>query len=217
MCVWFVCVCVSSVALAFALRQLGQQGPCGVLRISVGGFAVVRVRAALQTVPVSHRSVIVLIICNAVLPELSGFPFAGGTLKAVDGFMWKHVVSLVMLLYLCWCTFLCIFRLKFFGLLELSGNRCVFSVLSELHNPCFESRSVCMCVDNHRQTDAYSLLFNAAFMCRLQFAISFNFIQLTTIGHSTAFEACVSHECRVAPQVTHACLLWLPSGLLART
>lgn len=60
------------------------------------------------------------------------FP-AAQTVEAVDSFMWKHIVSLVFLLYICWCTFLCIFRLKLFGLLELSGNRyCVVALLTSL-------------------------------------------------------------------------------------
>lgn len=127
-------------------------------------------------------AIIILFIALIALHFLL-FIVAGGTLKGVDSFMWKHIVSLVSLLYLCWCTFLCIFRFKFFGLLELSGNR---------------------------QTDAYSLLFNAAFMCRLQFAIAFNFIQITTLSSHTAFELCVVFlfECG-CHRVTSCLVVWL--------
>ena len=37
----------------------------------------------------------------------------------------RQVFSLLTLLYICWCTYLCIFRIKLFGLLELCGNKCV--------------------------------------------------------------------------------------------
>ena len=104
---------------------------------------------------------VVILWCESVQPFAPQLSLLGGALKGVNSFMWKHIISLVMLLYYCWCTFLSVFRLKVFGLLELSGNR---------------------------QTDAFSLLFNAAFMCRLQFAISFNFLQITTLMNKTSFD-----------------------------
>ena len=104
---------------------------------------------------------IVILWCESVQPFRPEWSVLGIALRGVNSFMWKHIVSLGFLLYYCWCTFLPIFRLKFLGLLELSSNR---------------------------QTDAYSLLFNAAFMCRLQFAISFNFLEISTLIKNTSFD-----------------------------
>jgi hypothetical protein len=52
-----------------------------------------------------------------------------------------------------------------------------------------------------RQTDAYSLCFNAAFMCRLQFAISYNFLQMTTMGVQTDFEKSVGKNMMLIPGI----------------
>jgi hypothetical protein len=131
--VLIVCFWVDSVALATALRASCVQSVCGLLCIHVRGYALVRMCPTFQTRPVFDWCVVGLFVllfwyflsCVCVCCSC-GFA-AAQTVKAVDSFMWKHIVSLIFLLYICWCTFLCIFRLKLFGLLELSGNRCVGS------------------------------------------------------------------------------------------
>jgi len=86
----------------------------------------------------------------------------------------RQFVCLVPLMYICWCTYLSVFRVKLFGVLELSGNK---------------------------QTDAYSLLFNASFMCRLQFSLAYNFLDILHISPQTAYERSVGKHMDLIPAI----------------
>lgn len=63
----------------------------------------------------------------------------------------RHTIAVIPLAYLSFCVYFAIFRLRMFALFELTGDR---------------------------QTDAYALMFNAMLVCRLQFSIGLNFINL---------------------------------------
>jgi hypothetical protein len=71
---------------------------------------------------------VLVLYCEIALPynanATKNISALGLLLEAVPGFFPRQVLALLPLLYICWCTYLCVFRIKLFGLLELSGNRC---------------------------------------------------------------------------------------------
>ena len=86
----------------------------------------------------------------------------------------RQVAALVPLVYMCLCTYLSLFRLKLFGAVELSGNR---------------------------QSDPYSLMFNAAYLCRLQFSLAFNYLALLKLPKATAYSRSVGNNMALVPHL----------------
>ena len=78
-----------------------------------------------------------------------------------------HLLALLPLLYIAMCIYMPLFRIKLFGAtVDLVAGKC---------------------------TDAYSMMYNAVYLCRLQFSLAFNYIRVLQLSPanqgSTAFEA----------------------------
>ena len=100
---------------------------------------------------------IVTLWCQAVLPirlaaSSTNLSLIAVILRYAEDNTARQLVGLLFFGYLCACTYHSMFSLKMFSSLELTGNR---------------------------GTDAYALLFNAAYLCRLQFSLAFNFLNLS--------------------------------------
>jgi hypothetical protein len=60
------------------------------------------------------------VLCCAVALPLRVVRWVSATMSGV---LLPQIFALIPLLYIAWCTFICIFRFKLFGLLELSANQ----------------------------------------------------------------------------------------------
>mmetsp|Transcript_25244 Transcript_25244/g.41537 ORF Transcript_25244/g.41537 Transcript_25244/m.41537 type:complete len:643 (-) Transcript_25244:160-2088(-) len=95
--------------------------------------------------------------------DLSLSPFAYMVNASSSSYLLSQVVSFWPLAYMCICAYYSIFKLKLFSLYQLHFG----------HN-----------------TDAYSLLFNAAYLSRLSAPLCYNYISMIHLsaGNPTAFE-----------------------------
>lgn len=108
----------------------------------------------------------------------------GLLVKAVPSVFWKQFLCILPLAYMSLCLYLPLFRLRLFDSMEMVGNR---------------------------QTDTYSLCFNASYLCRLQFVLAYNFLRLLKMeGSSTAFDESVGATIKLVPLMGHDFNTYVP-------
>eukprot|EP01138_Halocafeteria_seosinensis_P014581 gb/GECG01014886.1/.p1 GENE.gb/GECG01014886.1/~~gb/GECG01014886.1/.p1 ORF type:complete len:654 (+),score=59.87 gb/GECG01014886.1/:1-1962(+) len=101
---------------------------------------------------------------NALGANISVLGLVVDAAKDVIG---KHFLALIPLIYICVCVYFSLFRINLFGTVELASRH---------------------------HTDAYSLMFNACYACRLQFSVAFNFLNLLSIPYDTSFSRSVGSD-----------------------
>jgi hypothetical protein len=129
------------------------------------------------------------------------------------------LMALLPLSYMCVCAYLSLFRMKFFDVIELSDHKYVSSAAAgaasllccarpgaranrrartaecaRVHRAATSWLLLTRARAQRRMTDPYSLCFNGIYLCRMQFALMFNYIYVLhrdDPSHESAFEAYV--------------------------
>lgn len=108
----------------------------------------------------------------------------GVFVTAAGGEFLKQLLCIIPLAYMSACLYLPLFRLKLFDSMEMVGNR---------------------------QTDTYSLCFNASYLCRLQFVLAYNFLRVLNLDHdTTAFSQGIGAQITLVPLMGHDFNTYVP-------
>lgn len=114
--------------------------------------------------------------CELAIPLPWDLSMFGLLVHGVQGSFAKQLFAFLPFAYISTCMYLALFRVKFFSAITLTGGRL---------------------------TNAYALMFNASYLCRLQFVLAFNYLLVLKTGDTTsaptAFERSVGAHMQLVP------------------
>lgn len=129
--------------------------------------------------------------CELAIPLPWDLSMFGLMIGGAKGSFSQQFLCFVPFAYMSWCMYLALFKVKLLGAISLTPNRL---------------------------TNAYNLMFNASYLCRLQFVVAFNYLLVIKTdalsGHSTAFENVLGSHMETVPLFGTDFNNWIPILLL---